>query len=106
MKERRKYNRVNIPLHVRLQATNIDQTEVLDLGTRDISYSGTFIPTLTSFDEGTRFILDFTLPNDDLAEFKNIKDLKGCSGKVVRSEAHGIAIKFDNECQIENLKAL
>jgi c-di-GMP-binding flagellar brake protein YcgR len=106
MKERRKYNRMNIPLHVRLLATNIEKSEVLDLGTRDISYTGTFIPTLKSFDEGTRFILDFTLPNDDLAEFKDIKDLKGCSGKVVRSDVHGIAIEFDKECQIENLKAL
>ena len=82
MEERRKYNRINIPLHVRIKAMNIGQKQVFDLVTRDISYSGTFIPTLTSFDEGTRFILDFTLPNDDLAEFKDIKDLKGCSGSA------------------------
>ena len=106
MKERRKYNRVSIPLHVRLKAVNIGQKKVLDLGTRDISYSGTFIPTLTSFDEGTRFVLDFTLPSDNLEEFKDIKNLKGCSGRMVRSDAHGIAIQFDKECQIENLKAL
>ena len=106
MKERRKYNRINIPLHVRIKTMNIDQKQVFDLVTRDISYSGTFIPTLTSFDEETRFILDFTLPSDNLKEFKNLKDLKGCSGRMARSEAHGIAIKFDKECQIENLKAL
>ena len=106
MKERRKYNRISIPLHVRLQAINIGKTQVLDLGTRDISYSGTFIPTLTSFEKGTYFILDFTLPGDKFEEFKDIKSLKGCSGRMVRSDAHGIAIQFDKECQIENLKAL
>ena len=106
MKERRKYNRINIPLHVRIKVMNTGQKQVFDLVTRDISYSGTFIPTLTSFDEGTRFILDFTLPSDNLKEFKDIKDLNGCSGRMARSEAHGVAIKFDKECQIENLKAL
>ena len=106
MKERRQYKRFTIPLPVRLSAMNTDRKEILDLEARDISYSGTFIPTLTSFDEGTRFILDFTLPSDNLKEFKDIKNLKGCSGRMARSEAHGIAIKFDKECQIENLKAL
>jgi len=106
MKERRKYNRVSIPLHDRLKAMNIGQKQVFDLVTRDISYSGTFIPALTSFDEGTRFILDFTLPSDNLRESKDIKNLKGCSGSMTRSEAHGIAIIFDKVCQIENLKAL
>jgi len=106
MKERRKYNRVNIPLHVRLKAMNTGQKQVFDLVTRDISYTGTYIPTLTSFPEGTRFNMDFTLPSDNLKEFKDIKSLKGCTGKMVRSDPHGIAIKFDKECQIENLKAL
>lgn len=106
MKERRKYNRINILLHVRLQAMNISETRILDLGTRDISYSGTFIPTLSSFEKGTHFILDFTLPGDNFEEFKDIKSLKGCSGRMVRSDAHGIAIQFDEDCQIDNLKYL
>ena len=85
---------------------NTGRKEVLDLEARDISYSGTFIPTLTSFPKGTRFILDFTIPSDNLKEFKDIKSLKGCAGRMVRSEPHGIAIQFDKECQIESLKSL
>ena len=79
---------------------------VLDLKAKDISYSGTFIPTLTSFPEGTRFILDFTIPSDNLKEFKDIKSLEGCAGRMVRSDPHGIAIQFDRECQIHALKDL
>ena len=106
MLEIRRYKRVTIPLPVRLKAMNADGNKVLDLVTRDISYTGTYIPTLTSFPEGTRFNMDFTLPSDNLKEFKDIKSLKDCTGKMVRSDPHGIAIQFDEECQIENLKAL
>ena len=104
MEEKRKYARFTISLPVRLEAITLDRKEVLDLETRDISYSGAFINTLTSFPEGTGFILDFTLPSDNLKEFKDIESLEGCAGTIVRSDPHGIAIKFDNECQIESLK--
>jgi hypothetical protein len=106
MKERRQHKRLTIPLPVRLNAMNGGGIMALDLEARDISYSGTFIPTLTSFPEGTRFILDFTIPSDNLKEFKNVDSLIGCAGTMVRSEPHGIAIKFDKECQIKNLKDL
>ena len=106
MKERRQYKRFTIPLPVRLSAMNTDRKEILDLEARDISYSGTFIPTLTSFPKATRFILDFTIPSDNLKEFKNIESLKGCAGRMIRSEPHGIAIQFDKECQIESLRSV
>ncbi|MEJ2657113.1 MAG: hypothetical protein P8012_07935, partial [Desulfobacterales bacterium] len=79
---------------------------VMDLETKDISYSGAFITTLASFPKGTRFILDFTIPSDNLENFKDIKSLTGCAGSMVRSSDLGIAIQFDKTCQIEGLKAL
>ena len=85
---------------------SLDRKKVLDLKTRDISYSGTFITTLTSFPDKTRFILDFTIPSDNLEEFNDIESLMGCTGSLVRSTPHGIAIQFDKECQIESLKSL
>ena len=106
MTERRKHKRVKITLPVRLKAIDSGMNEVLDLTTKDISYTGVFIPTLSSFPEGTRFELDFTLPHDNLDEFRDIESLKGCSGRVVRSHPHGVAIHFERDCQIENLKAL
>jgi hypothetical protein len=106
MKERRLHKRLNIPLPVRVKAMNGDVLMDLDLEARNISYSGTFIPTLTSFPERTRFILDFTIPSDNLKDFKNVDSLIGCAGTMVRSDSNGIAIKFDKECRIENLKKL
>lgn len=85
---------------------SLDRKKVLDLKTRDISYSGTFITTLTSFPDKTLFILDFTIPSDNLEEFNDIESLMGCTGSMVRSTPHGIAIQFDKECQIESLKSL
>ena len=104
MKERRQYNRVNVPIPVRLET--LDRKEVLDLFTRNISASGTFIPTLTSFPERTQFILDFTILTDIIKIYNNVSMLKSCTGSMVRSTPHGLAIQFDKECQIESLKAL
>jgi hypothetical protein len=106
MKERRLHRRLNFPLPVRVNAMNGGVLMALDLETKDISYSGTFIPTLTSFPEETRFILDFTIPSDNLKDFKNVDSLIGCTGTMVRSDSNGIAIQFDEECRIESLKNL
>jgi hypothetical protein len=75
---------------------------VLDLVAIDISASGTFIPTLTSFPEGTRFILDFTLPINNLVKFKDIKSLKDYEGNMVRSTPRGIAIQFESLKTLSN----
>ena len=99
MKERRQYERFTFPLPVRIEG----RTKVIDLETRDLSASGTFINTLTSFPEGTRFMLDFTIPSDSIKELKYIKSLKGCTGSMVRSTSKGLAIHFDRDCYIVTL---
>ena len=106
MKERRQYERFMFALPVRIETMMTGRKKVLDLATRDISVSGTFIATLTSFPQRTRFILDFTLPSDSIKGPKNAKSLRSYTGSTVRSTPHGIAIHFDRECQIKSLKAL
>jgi len=106
MKERRQYERFSFPLPVRLKAMTTGRKKVIDLYTRDLSVSGTFITTLTSFPEETRLTLDFTIPTDSIKKLKDVKSLMGYTGIMVRSTTHGIAIQFDRECQIESLKAL
>ena len=103
MKERRQYERFTIPLPVRAETIELGRKNVLDFQNRDISASGTFINTLTSFPEGTRFILDFTIPTNSIKEFKYVKSLKGCTGTMVRSTSKGMAIHFDRECYIISL---
>jgi hypothetical protein len=106
MKERRQYERFIFPLPLRIEAITLDRKKVVDLETRDISASGTFITTLTSFPEETRFILDFTIPSDSIKGLKGMKSLRGFTGSMVRSTPYGLAIQLDRECQIESLKAL
>ncbi len=106
MKEQRQYERFMFPLPVRIEAITSGRKKVIDLYTRDISASGTFITTLTSFLEETRFILDFTIPSDSIKGLKDVKSLRGYTGSMARSTPYGLAIQFDRECQIESLKAL
>ena len=106
MKERRQYERFMFPIPVRVEAMMSGRKRVLDLVTRDISVSGTFITTLTSFPERTRFILDFTIPSHSIKGLEDAKGLSGYSGSIVRSTPHGMAINFDRECQIDSLKHL
>jgi hypothetical protein len=106
MKERRQYERFMFPIPVRIETMMTDGKTVLDLVTRDISVSGTFITTLTYFPERTRFILDFAILSDSIKGLKEEKSLRGYSGSLVRSTPYGIAINLDRECQIEGLKAL
>lgn len=95
MKKRRQFERFVFPLPVRLKPMGSERTKVLDLNARDLSASGTFIPTLTSFPEETWFILDFTIPTNSFKNFKGIKNLKGFKGNIVRYTAYGMAIHFD-----------
>ena len=76
MKERRQYERFSFPLPVRLKAMTTGRKKVIDLYTRDLSVSGTFITTLTFFPEETRFTLDFTIPTDSIKKLKDVKNLK------------------------------
>ena len=103
MKERRKHDRFTYHLPVRIKVLNSGNGKVLDLVTKDISASGAYFATLTSFPEGTRFKLDFTSPTDDLQGFRDIESLKKCTGRLVRSTNVGIAIQFDKECLVESL---
>ena len=104
MKEKRQFERFNLPLPVRLETTTTARKKVLDLETSDISASGTFINTLTSFPKGTGFIMDLTIPSDNIKEFKYVKSLRSLTGTMVRSTSKGMAIHFDRECYIMSLR--
>jgi PilZ domain len=106
MPERRQYERLSYSFPVRLETMFAYDKKVLDLVTRDISASGTFIPTSLFFLEGTRFVMSFTFPSSKITKFQTLKTLNGCIGRLVRSTHHGIAIEFERECQMECLKIM
>jgi hypothetical protein len=106
MKERRQHERFIFRLPVRLESMTTGRKEVFDLATRDISASGTFVTTLTSFPEGTRFNLDFTIPRNTIEKLDGVGSMSRYTGSMVRSTPHGMVIQFDKDSQIESLKGL
>ena len=106
MKERRQHERFIFRLPVRLESMTTGRKEVFDLATRDISASGTFVTTLTSFPEGTRFNLDFTIPRNTIEKLDGVGSMSRYTGSMVRSTPHGMGIQFDKDSQIESLKGL
>jgi hypothetical protein len=105
-KEKRQHERLTISLPIRLETLTSGTKNVYDVVTRNISASGAFIAAPMSFPHGTRFSLDFKIPNNNIRELKDVESLKGVTGRMVRSNPHGMAIQFDREFQVESLKAL
>ena len=108
MKERRQYKRFKATLPARLEAVKSSETKVFDLEIKDISAAGAFIYTkeFPFFPDGTRFIIDLTIPAYSIREFMDLKSLIECEGSMVRSNAEGMAIHFDRECYIMSLRGL
>ena len=105
MENRRHYRRLTFSFPIKLETMTSIGRKILNLLTKNISASGAFIPTLTSFPEGTTFLLEIEFPTKTHI-FETVKNVNGCKGVLVRSTPHGSAIYFDKECQMENFKVL
>ena len=100
MKERRLYKRHSVKLPSKLEAIMPSgKKKILDLETKNISIGGAFFYTKESsfFPEGTRFIIDLTIPNDRNKELMVVTNLMECTGTLVRSTSEGIAIQCYSE---------
>jgi len=106
MKERRQYKRFKANLPSRLEAVTSGETNVFDLDIKDISAGGAFIFTKESpcFPDGTKFIVDLTIPENSIKELTDLKSLIECEGSMVRYDSEGMAIHFDRECYVMSLR--
>lgn len=107
MKEQRQYKRYTATLPARIEAIMTSgKKKIYDLETKDISIGGAFIYSKesSSFPEGTRFIIDLTIPSGSIKELADVKSLMECTGSMVRSTSKGIAIQFDRECETMSLR--
>jgi hypothetical protein len=103
VKNRRIYKRHTVRLPSRIEAIiPSGKKKIYDLETKDISIGGAFFYTKEwySFPEGSRFILDITIPSGSNKELTIVKSLMECNGTMVRSTSEGIAIQCDRECDI------
>ena len=106
MKESRQYKRFKARLPAKLEALTSNRTRLLNVETKDISAAGAFIYTKDSpfFPDGTRFIIDLTIPENSIKELTDLKSLIECTGSMVRYNSEGMAIHFDRECYIMSLR--
>jgi len=102
MKEQRLYKRFSAKLPVRLDAITTRQLKVFYVITKDISATGAFIYTKETslIPDNAQFILNYSNPKKKRVKLKKLKQLKNCTGTLVRATAEGLAIRFDRPIEL------
>jgi c-di-GMP-binding flagellar brake protein YcgR len=102
LKEQRQNKRFSAKLPVKLKAITPSRTRILDLKTKDISATGAFIYTKEAsyIPNDTLLILNSSNSNKRRIRLKRLKQLKNCTGTIVRSTSEGIAIRFNSPVKL------
>ncbi len=102
MEEQRLYTRFSAKLPVSLDAITTNELRVFNVETKDISATGAFIYTKEAsfIPDDTRFILNSSNPDKSRIRLKKLKQLKNCTGTMVRSTPEGIAIRFNRPVEL------
>ena len=106
MKERRRFERYKLTLPARMETISLNKKRVYELKTKNVSACGAFIDTKSPFPEGMRIKMSLTTKSKRIIELTGSGSLIECEGIIIRSNPAGIAVCFDKECQILNLKDL
>jgi hypothetical protein len=104
--ERRKYERFTLRLPSKIEVRTSDNEHVLDLLTSDVSAGGAFFCTTKSIPQGTQVTLGLTLASRRLKELTAAQALINVKGTVVRCNAKGMAVSFNEDYEIVNLPVL
>lgn len=105
MEERRRFERFQLRLPVRMEVTISGKRQIFDLETKDISAAGVFIETSERFSEGTPVQLSMTLSSNRIQELTGSQSLIKVKGIVVRSAPTGLAVSFAGRREILSLNA-
>ena len=103
MEERRRFERFQLRLPVRMEVIISGKRQVFDLETKDVSAAGVFIETSERFSEGTPVQLSMTLSSDRIRELTGSQSLIKVKGIVVRSAPTGLAVGFAGRKEILSL---
>ena len=105
MEERRRFERFQLRLPVRMEVTISGKRQIFDLETKDISAAGVLIDTSEQFSEGTPVQLNMTLSSNRIQELTGSQSLIKVQGMVVRSTPTGLAVSFAGRKEILSLNA-
>ncbi len=99
MQERRRFERFDFKLSAKIEVTSGREKgkDTFILPTRDICAGGAFFHTVRSLPEGTQVEIDMVLVP---VGWKGKQAQVEVKGNVVRSEAEGMAISFENHYQM------
>ena len=106
MREKRKIERFDLHLETFWNVQNkgiVDKTPVLL--TRNISSAGAYLTTTNPLPVGTNMDLKFFLSQPKLSnESKDQKIKIWTRGKVIRTEEGGMAVEFEEQSKVSQLK--
>ena len=105
MEERRRFERFQLRLPVRMEVNSSGKRQIFDLETKDISAAGVFIETSERFSKGTPVRLSMTLSSNKIQELTGSQSLIKVKGIVVRSAPTGLAVSFAGRREILSLNA-
>ncbi|UCD90730.1 MAG: PilZ domain-containing protein [Desulfobacterales bacterium] len=102
MKQQRQYKRFSTKLPVSLEAITTNELKLFNVETKDISANGAFLYTKEAafIPDDTQFILNFYNPEKKRIRLKKLRQLKNCTGTMVRSTPEGIAIRFHKPVEL------
>jgi hypothetical protein len=103
MEERRELERFKLRLPARIEVVSgVPEVEkdLINIETDNICSGGAFFHTLSPLPKGTQVKIDMLLNFQRLRIPKNRRPHIKVSGNVLRSEATGMAIRFDKEYRI------
>jgi len=105
VEERRRFERFQLRLPVRMEVTISGKRKIFDFETKDVSAAGVFIETSERFSEGTPVQLSMTLSSNKIQELTGSQSLIKVKGIVVRSAPTGMAVSFAGRREILSLNA-
>ncbi|MBW2608786.1 MAG: PilZ domain-containing protein [Deltaproteobacteria bacterium] len=105
MNDKRVFERFELKVPARVEVEGgPGQGEEISLLTSNICAGGAFFHTKDPIPEGTKVQLEFVLSIDKLKEILDSECRIKVEGKVVRTEEAGIAVRFDDDYEIEPVK--
>jgi hypothetical protein len=107
MEERRKLKRFCFEVPARIKvAGSAEAQDMLDLATSNICSGGAFFRTMQTFPEGTKVMVDLILHLDRLKELTgHTRSIVRLNGTIARSGSTGMAIRFDEDCEMMPLES-
>jgi len=107
MTDKRAYQRFDLEVPARLGIVGSGKVEEdgVSLRTTNICAGGAFLLTDDLLPEGTRVKMDFILSINKLKEMLDSHCRIRIEGEVIRKDASGIAVRFDEDYEIMSVKA-